>query len=594
MASPLPIPEQERPVPARLLSLNVGLPRDVQWQGRIVHTGIWKDPVKGPRRVTGLNVDGDGQGDLKGHGGVNRAVFVYQIESYRYWQEQLDRDDFVSGQFGENFTVEGMPDDEVCIGDRYRIGEGIFEVSQPRVTCYRLGLRMDEPRMPSLVVAHHRPGFYLRTIQEGRVRAGDRIHKIAAGPEAMTVAEIDALLYLPHRTRASLIRALRIPALSEGWRGSFRELLDEADASGRAAAAPPLAWTGLRPLLVEAIESESATVVSIRLRAQEGNAAPPALPGQFLTVRVATDPAAGQLMRTYSLSGPQNGREYRISVKREPHGAASGYLHTRLRVGDVLQAGAPRGSFVLASGSRPVVLISAGVGATPVLAMLHALAAERGERPVWWLHGARDRGEHAFGAEVAELLAVLPGAHRIVCYSRPGPDDRPGRDFDVAGRLDGAVIDGHDVPVDADFYICGPGAFMHDITAALAARGTAPTRVRSEIFGPSDPITPGVVATGAAPAPHPPAGDPGAGELVSFARSNLSVPWDPSFESILEFAEACDVPVRWSCRTGVCHTCQTGLVSGGVDYAPEPLEPAEPGSALICCSTPSGELILDL
>ena len=594
MASPLPESDEVPPVAARLLSLNVGLPRDVQWQGRTVHTGIWKDPVEGPRMVTGLNVDGDGQGDLNGHGGVNRAVFVYQIESYRYWQEQLDRDDFVYGQFGENFTVEGMPDDEVCIGDRYRIGEGIFEVSQPRVTCYRLGLRMDEPRMPSLVVAHHRPGFYLRTIQEGRVRAGDAIHKVAAGPEAMTVAEIDALLYLPHRTRPSLIRALRIPALSEGWRGSFRELLGEAEADGRPAATPSLAWTGLRPLRVESVEAESATVVSIRLRAQEGDAAPPALPGQFLTVRVAPDPAAGPLMRTYSLSGPQDGRDYRISVKREPHGAASGYLHTRLHAGDVLQAGAPRGSFVLQSGSRPVVLISAGVGATPVLAMLHALVAERGERPVWWLHGARDRAEHAFRAEVAELLAVLPGAHRIVCYSRPGPDDRPGRDFDVAGHLDGAVIDDHHVPVDADFYICGPGGFMHEITAALAARGTAPTRVRSEIFGPSDAITPGVVATATGPAPHPPAGGPAAGETVSFARSNLSVAWDPSFGSLLEFAEACDVPVRWSCRTGVCHTCQTGLVSGTVDYAPEPLEPAEPGSALICCSTPSGELILDL
>ena len=433
--------------------------------------------LEGPRGRTAdgdrLNVDGDGQGDLKGHGGVNRAVFVYQIESYRYWQEQLDRHDFVYGQFGENFTVEGMADDEVCIGDRYRIGEGIFEVSQPRVTCYRLGLRMDEPRMPSLVVAHHRPGFYLRTIQEGRVRAGDAIHKIAAGPGAMTVAEIDALLYLPHRTRASLIRAVRIPALSEGWRGSFRDLLDEAEANGPSAPAPPPAWSGLRPLCVEAVEPESATVVSIRLRPQEGDAAPPALPGQFLTLRVAPDPAAGPLMRTYSLTGPQNGREYRISVKREPHGAASGYLQTRLRAGDVLQAAAPRGSFVLAPGSRPVVLISAGVGATPVLAMLHALAAERGERPVWWLHGARDRAEHVFRAEVAELLAALPGAYRIVCYSRPGPDDRPGRDFDVAGRLDGAVIDDHDVPVDADFYICGPGAFMHDITAALAARGAA-------------------------------------------------------------------------------------------------------------------------
>ena len=594
MAS-LPLaPGEDRLAPARLLSLNVGMPRDVQWQGRTAHTGIWKDPVEGPRMVTGLNVDGDGQGDLKGHGGVNRAVFVYQIESYRYWQERLDRNDFVYGQFGENFTVEGMPDDEVCIGDRYRIGEAVFEVSQPRVTCYRLGLRMDEPRMPSLVVAHHRPGFYLRTIQEGRVRAGDEIHKIAGGPGAMTVAEIDALLYLPHRTRASLIRALRIPALSEGWQGSFRDLLEEDDTAGRSAAATPLAWSGLRPLRVQAIEPESETVVSIRLRAPDGGAAPAALPGQFLTVRVMPDRATAPLMRTYSLSGPQNGQEYRISVKREPHGVASGYLHNGLHVGDVLEAGAPRGSFVLEPGSRPAVLISAGVGATPVLAMLHALAAEHAERPVWWLHGARDGAQHPFRAEVAALLVTLPHSHRLVCCSHPGPGDRPGSDFDVAERLSGAVMDDHDVPVDADVYICGPGRFMHDIAAALAARGVAPSRVRSEIFGPSEASTPGVVPGAAAPSPHPPPGDPGPGEPVSFARSNLSVPWDPSFGSLLEFAEACDVPVRWSCRTGVCHSCQTGLVSGGVDYGPEPLEPAEPGTALICCSTPSGELILGL
>ncbi len=579
---------------ARLLSLNVGMPRDVPWQGRIVHTGIWKEPVEGPRMVTRLNVDGDGQGDLKGHGGVNRAVFVYQIESYRFWQEFLDRDDFVYGQFGENFTVERMPDEEVCVGDRYRIGEAVFEVSQPRVTCYRLGVRMDDPRMPSLVVAHHRPGFYLRTLQEGHVQAGDEIEKIADGAQAMTVAEIDALLYLPRRSRKSLQRALMIPALSEGWQGSFRDLLERAETIGDSAAEPAPAWSGLRPLRVQAIEPESAGVVSIRLRAQDGEPVPAASPGQFLTIRVQPDPTAPPQLRSYSLSGPPGAPEYRISVKRESHGAASGYLHTTLRVGDLLQAGAPRGSFVLEPGERPVVLISAGVGATPVLAMLSALAAERSERAVWWLHGARDGTHHPFRREVAGLLAVLPDAHRLICYSRPGPDDQADRDYDVAERLSGAVIDGHDVPVDADFYVCGPGAFMHEIAAALAARGASAERVRSEIFGPSEASTPGVVPGAPAPAPHPPAGDPGAGELVSFARSNLSVPWDPSFDSILEFAEACDVPVRWACRTGVCHTCQTGLVSGRVDYEPEPLEPAEPGSALICCSVPSGELILDL
>src|SRR5213082_3722249 len=187
---------------ARLLSVNVGLPRDIVWKGRTVHTGIWKNPVHGRCRAGRLNLDGDGQGDLAGHGGEERAVFVYQIESYRHWQEQLKRTDFVHGQFGENFTVEGLSDDAVCIGDRYQIGSALFEVTQPRVTCYRVGIRMDEPRMPALLVAHGRPGFYFRVLEEGEVRSGDDVMRIATGPEAMTVANVNALLYLAGRHKA--------------------------------------------------------------------------------------------------------------------------------------------------------------------------------------------------------------------------------------------------------------------------------------------------------------------------------------------------------------------------------------------------------
>src|SRR5262249_13774450 len=138
-----------------LLSVNVGLPQDVAWGGRIVHTAVWKRPGDGPGQGRRL---GDGGG---GRGGEHRAVFVYQIESYRYWQEQLGRDDFGYGQFGENFTVAGLADDQVCIGDRYRMGEAVFEVTQPRVTCYRVGIRMDDPRIPALPVSHHRPGVFL-------------------------------------------------------------------------------------------------------------------------------------------------------------------------------------------------------------------------------------------------------------------------------------------------------------------------------------------------------------------------------------------------------------------------------------------------
>ena len=238
--------------------MNVGTPRPVQWQGRQVTTAIFKHPVDGPRFVGRINVDGDDQADRVAHGGEHRAVFVYQIESYRYWERELGRDDFTPGQFGENFTVEGLPDDEVCIGDRYRIGAALFEVTQPRVTCYRVGIRMENPAMPTLLVAHHRPGFYFRVLEEGPVQAGDAIAKVADGPERLTVAQVDALLYLPNKSRPLLERALRVPALSEGWQGSFRELLAKP-----ADVAP--AWPGFRPLRVAEIRPESTTVTSFRL-----------------------------------------------------------------------------------------------------------------------------------------------------------------------------------------------------------------------------------------------------------------------------------------------------------------------------------------
>src|SRR5579871_5625737 len=274
---------------ARLLSVNVGLPREIAWRGQTIRTAVWKEPVQGKRRVRRLNIDGDGQGDLAGHGGEQRAVFVYQIDSYRYWERELGRHDFVYGQFGENFTVEGLGDDEVCIGDRYRVGAGLFEVTQPRVTCYRVGIRMDDPRMPTLLVSHRRPGFYLRVLEEGVVQAGDEITKVSDGPEGITVAEIDGLLYLPNRSRALLERALRVPALSDGWRGSFRKLLARAD---RGAGSAP-AWAGFRPLRVAEVRRESSTIRSFVLAPSEETApAPTAEPGQYVTVRVA--PGADQ------------------------------------------------------------------------------------------------------------------------------------------------------------------------------------------------------------------------------------------------------------------------------------------------------------
>ena len=586
---------------ARLLSVNVGLPRDIEWKGRTVHTAIWKDPVPGRCRVGRLNLAGDGQGDLAGHGGEQRAVFVYQIESHRYWEEKLGRTGLVPGQFGENFTVEALPDDGVCIGDRYRIGTALFEVTQPRVTCYRVGIRMNEPRMPALLTASGRPGFYFRVLEEGEVGAGDAIVKVSVGPERMTVAEINALLYSPDHPRDRLERALRIGALSPGWRWSFEQLLrSPASAAGGgnpglapAAAAHP-AEPGFRALAVTAVDHESADVLSLTLQSPDGRALPAALPGQYVAVRLRPSADSPPLFRSYSLSGPVSTQRYRISVKVEPHGVAGTWMHDHIAVGDRLDVSSPRGSFVLGDGMGPVVLLSAGIGATPVMAMLYALAAARTARPVVWLYGARDGRHHPFAAEVRRLLGGLTHGRRWVCYSAPGPADTMPGDYDVSGHLSHAVLERVGLPRDADVYLCGPARFMAEMKDVLARLGVAPERIRAELFDGNESLTPGVVGA-TTRRPHVPEHDADTGPLVSFARSGIAAHWNPSaYGSVLELAEACDVPVRWSCRTGVCHNCESGLVSGKVVYAPEPLDRPAEGNLLVCCARPVGDVVVDL
>jgi ferredoxin-NADP reductase/MOSC domain-containing protein YiiM len=586
---------------ARLVSVNVGLPRNITWHGKTVYTGIWKNPTQGRVKVRRLNIDGDGQGDLAGHGGLNRPVMVYQLDSYRYWERELGRNNLSYGQFGENFTVDGLPDAEVCIGDRYRIGSALFEISQPRVTCYRVGIRMEEPQMPMKLVAHHRPGFYFRVLEEGEVGAGDDIVKVADGTEHMSVAEIDAMLYLQGHTREQLDRALRIPALSEGWKGSFQAILQEetrgTPATGNAGLAPPSgpppAWPGFRPLRVSRIERESESVISLVLVAGDSLPLVAALPGQFVVLRMRPTPDGPTVLRNYSLSDLPAKDHYRVSVKQEVNGAASTYLHTQVRVGDSLDVAAPRGNFTLRPGDKRIVLLSAGVGATPVLAMLHALANEGSPREVWWLFGARNREDHPFAEESRNLIKTLPQGKSYIRYSRPSAQDRPGIDFDESGHIAADVLEKLGVPRDADFYLCGPSTFLRDLTAGLAASGISDDQIHAEIFGAGKAITPGISET-TQRAPHLPEGPAGPGPRVSFARSGLNVCWDPKFQSLLDFAEACDVPVRWSCRTGVCHTCEGGLISGSVAYDPEPLEPPAQGNLLVCCSKPQDDVVIDL
>jgi ferredoxin-NADP reductase/MOSC domain-containing protein YiiM/ferredoxin len=584
----------------KLLSVNVGLPREIAWQGKVVRTAIWKRPVSERVFARQLNLDGDGQADLKGHGGEHRAVMVYQLEAYRYWERELCRNDFEYGQFGENFTVEGLPDDEVCIGDKYRIGTAVFEVTQPRVTCYRLGIRMNNPRMAALLVSHRKPGFYCRVIAEGEVGAGDDIQKVAAGPGRISVAEVDSLLYSANHDLKRIAIAARIPALSPGWKGSFNGLL-QADKNrihnGNPGLTPsiatPPAWEGFRWAKVVDVRRETDEVTSVVLADPEGSPLPPAAPGQFLAVRCLPDKNSQLVVRSYSISGASNLGTYRISVKRGT-GSGSRHLVDATHVDDRLEISAPRGEFVLRGGRRPVVLLSAGIGVTPVLSMLHALASGNAQSPreVWWIHAARNASEHVFAQETRRLLAAIPESHSAIAYSKPDPTELPGDDFDIQGRWDLTSLKKLAIPVGADFYLCGPSTFLRDMKRDLISLGVLQDAIHHEVFGPADSIEPGVTNAEAKPA-HLPV-PLGTGPTVSFTRSGLAVPWDTRFKSILELAETCDVPVRWSCRTGVCHTCECDILDGRIRYAPEPLDRPAVGNALICCSTPESPIELDL
>ena len=585
---------------AKLLTVNVGQPKEFPWSGRTVRTGIWKTAVAGRAKVTKSGVEGDGQADLVGHGGEQRAVLVYQMSSYDHWRAFLGRASFAMGQFGENLTVEGLEDEAVCIGDRYRIGSALFEVTQPRVTCFRVGIRMDEPRMAALLVAHRRPGFYMRVIEEGEIGAGDGIEKVASGPEHMSVAVVDALLYGQEHPVAELERALRIDALSPGWKASFEALLQAAgnEAVGNVglAAGPEgqAAWAGFRPLRVAASCQESEEVRSFLLESPDGAALPAWRAGQHVAVKVPV--AAGQrAIRMYSLSSAPGADKYRISVKNEGPGTVSGALHASVRAGDTLDVSAPRGVFTLASAATPLVLLSAGVGVTPLLSMLHAFSGspERGTRPVWWIHAARDRRHHTLRAEAAQALSACASGRRQIFYSRPEPGDVLGEDYDTAGHIDLASLREAGLPIEADYYLCGPPSLLRSLTDELGQWGVERRNIHVEYFGAEPKPTKAVRDPTAAQAPRV---EETSGPRVSFVRSGISTRWGSgtAYRSLLELAEACEIPVQWSCRTGVCHSCQTPVVEGRVAYDPAPLSGPARGTALLCCAQPVGDISIDL
>ena len=577
----------------KLLSVNVSLPKEITFKGKPVRTGIFKEPVKERVRVKTLNIEGDGQADLLGHGGPFRAVYVYSFDNYAYWEGELGRSDFTFGQFGENLTVEGMLDEDVHVGDIFRIGRALFQVTQPRVPCYKLAIKMGVEGFYGQILTSGRLGFYFRVLEEGDIGAGDVIEGIQVDPIGMTILEVNKLMYYDQDNLEGARESLRIEALSPGWRTTFEGRLAKAELSTSV-------QEQFRTLLVDRKVPESETITSFYLVPEDNKPLARYLPGQFLPLKLDIPGQYKPILRTYSLSDSPNRDYYRLTIKRElappdrPDlypGVSSNYFHDQVEPGSKLLSKSPRGRFFLdPHAETPVVLLSAGVGLTPSMSMLNAIVDAGSDRSTWFIHGSRNSREHAMGAHVRSVAKENSNVHLHIRYSRPLSEDTIGRDYDEEGYVDTELVKRLVPGKDLDFYLCGPTPFMKSLFTGLLAWGVSESRIHYEFFGPASALK---ERAKVAPAKRAAALSQCCEEIeVTFSQSGVQANWNPSCESILDLAEANGLSPDYSCRSGICHTCLVQLEEGEVDYVLEPLELPDPGSVLICCSKPKTNVVV--
>lgn len=582
----------------KLLSVNVSLPQAIDYDGTPVSTGIFKQPVAGRVMVRKLNLDGDGQADLTVHGGPDKAVYVYDIDSYSYWQRELGRDDLGYGHFGENLTVEGMPDDRVHIGDVFRVGAVLLEVSQPRVPCFKLELKMGMPGFSRKFLAGGRLGFYFRVLEEGEVAAGDLIKRVKTDPEQVSVRQVARLLYFDYDNLDRIRRVLRIPALSPGWREAFEDLLAKSEGFPKKPRIAARAWQGFRTFVVDKKVPESRDITSFYIIPEDRVPLPVYLPGQFLTFKLDIPGRPRAVIRTYSLSdGPCHEGYYRVTIKREPPpedpsiASGSSYFHEQVEPGTRLSVAGPRGDFYLNTQEEtPVVLLSGGVGLTPMISMLNAIVHVGRKRPVWFVHGTRNGVHHAMCKHMRRLDAENENVRVHICYDRPHPEDVKGRDYDSSGHVTVELLRRLLPDKEMDFYICGPPPFMKSLFQDLRSWGVPESRIHYELFGATSLLTEGTQAPHRKPQPVESDED----LEVVFLKSGVTARWGPDFDNLLDFAEAQGVYPECSCRSGICQICMHELLEGEVDYATEPLDPPYPGQVLLCCARPRTDLVIDV
>lgn len=580
----------------RVISVNVGRPRRVSWRGRPVSTGIFKEPVDGPVRVRTLNLDGDRQADLSVHGGWDKAVYAYPSEFYELWRNEQPELELPWSRFGENLTTEGLVDGDVNVGDRFRVGTAELIVTQPRLPCFKLGIRMGRDEFVVEFLERGLLGFYFAVAREGDVEAGDPIVELSRHPAGFGVTEITRLYAHDRDDVEGLQRAVGLDVLPEGWRNHFRKRLSDLERGRKRrllpAPAPP-AWSDFRPFEVHAKVRESDGVSSFHLRPTDGVRLPPYRPGQYLTIRVPAPGGQAPAIRSYSLSDSPSDDHYRLTVKRIAEGVAgqaggivSSLLHDGVEVGDVIEAKAPAGLFTIdpAERHRPVVLIAGGIGITPIVAMLNSIAEQAAERETWVFYGVRDHRGHLMRSHLEELAARHEHVHLHVSYSQPVREDgHTVEPVHHTGRISVELLKKLLPASYYDYFICGPGSMMQSLVDGLRAWGVPDDRLHTEAFGPAA-IRPAVE----------PSGKGARGAEVTFARSGTSAAWNLPDTPLLELAEQVGVSIPFGCRSGSCGTCATKVVSGNVSYLHEPGAPLAEGETLACVAVPESDLVLDV
>lgn len=560
---------------ATVVSVNVGEPRIVHWRGREVRTGIFKRPVAGPVAVRRENLRGDGQADLVFHGGALKAVYAYPSEHYAFWREQLGRLPDGWGVFGENLTIAGLLEDEVCVGDVLGAGSAVLRVTEPRYPCFKLGLRLGNDTMVDRFVHADRPGFYLAVEQEGELHAGDAAAVVAQHPARLSVTELMRLRALSGPQDVEALRAaVTVDALTEEWREHLERRL-YALTSRRGAPT----WPGTRRFRVDARRLEAAGVLSFTLAPADGGPLAGYRPGQFVAVERRTGRDVRPLTRCYSLCDAPGGDRLRIAVKRlEPaakDGGVSAWLHDEVRDGDELCLRAPAGAFVAdPHATRPLVLIAGGIGVTPVHAIAHAVATGHLDRQTHVLYAARRPGEDPFADSLRALAADSDRLTAQILYSRQ--EDAPVR---LTAELVVETVGGTDV----DVLLCGPEAMVRQLPADLCRAGVPAERIGLEAFGPA-----------AAHALGRPVAVPPGGLPVTFTCSGRTARWQHADDTLLDLAEASGVELAFSCRSGSCGSCAVPVRSGQVAYVRPPAAPVDDGQCLACVAVPQTPLELEV